>query len=351
LMNLLRGSGMTGLSGIPPIRENGIVRPLIKVQRSDILGFLSEQKIDHVLDATNQDTRFLRNRVRHSLIPELAAFYNPEIASALVRLGEIMRKDNAWINALVAEKRAGMTLEQGSQTIALSIAGLQKQPEGLKERVIRSAIGVIKGDLRRISHDHTAAVKDLLAGTGQGSRLHLPDQVLVRVEKDRVCFLKKDRPLRQGKHPAWADETPEFEYTVFQDGFTPHVWPEGDLRTVHIAETGAWFRFCREDADQLTDLSQGGQSTAFFDMDRIRFPVKVRNFRPGDRFTPLGMTGTQKVKTWFINNKIPLTDRKKCPILLSQGIIIWLAGCRQGAMARVTPETRRILKVELGKNP
>jgi tRNA(Ile)-lysidine synthase len=82
-------------------------------------------------------------------------------------------------------------------------------------------------------------------------------------------------------------------------------------------------------------------------MDSLQFPLVVRNFRPGDRFSPLGVSGTQKVKKYFIDHKIPGPQRRKCPLLLSHDKIIWIAGHRMDNCAKVVPATSRIIKAEL----
>ena len=88
-------------------------------------------------------------------------------------------------------------------------------------------------------------------------------------------------------------------------------------------------------------------SRAFFDRDCLRFPLVVRNFRPGDRFSPLGLNGTQKLKKYFSDHKIPACQRKKCPLLLSDGKIIWVAGHRIDNTVKLGPITRRVLMAEL----
>ena len=91
LMNMLRGAGPMGIAGIPPSREPGIIRPLIHVKRFQIKAYIKDNNLDYVEDASNQDTRFLRNRVRHELLPLLTEAYNPRVADALVRLATISR--------------------------------------------------------------------------------------------------------------------------------------------------------------------------------------------------------------------------------------------------------------------
>ena len=99
--------------------------------------------------------------------------------------------------------------------------------------------------------------------------------------------------------------------------------------------------------ESVPDFPHTGQNTGYFDMDEITFPLVLRNFRPGDRFTPLGMKGSQKVKKYFINNKIPVAERSKCLILLSKGNIIWVVSHRIDESVKVVPSTQNVLKVEL----
>ena len=97
----------------------------------------------------------------------------------------------------------------------------------------------------------------------------------------------------------------------------------------------------------LSDIYNAGQGVAFFDMEKISFPVIIRNYLPGDRFTPLGMEGSQKVAKYLINNKVPRKNRIKFPVVISNGKIIWLAGFVIDDSVRVTSVTGKILKAEL----
>jgi tRNA(Ile)-lysidine synthase len=116
---------------------------------------------------------------------------------------------------------------------------------------------------------------------------------------------------------------------------------------INIKETGVQLKFTQTHAENIPDLRKTGQQVAFFDMNRLTFPLIVRTFQPGDRFTPLGMTGTQKVKDFFINHKVPRSDRSRCPILLNRDKIIWIVGHRIDDSVKVTDATGDILKVEL----
>jgi tRNA(Ile)-lysidine synthase len=114
-----------------------------------------------------------------------------------------------------------------------------------------------------------------------------------------------------------------------------------------IKETGVRLRLSVISAKNIADIQNTGQQVAFFDMNSLTFPLVVRNFRHGDRFTPFGMTGSQKLKKFFINNKISRTERAICPVLLSANKIIWVVGHRQDEIGKVTQSTENVLKVQL----
>jgi tRNA(Ile)-lysidine synthase len=116
---------------------------------------------------------------------------------------------------------------------------------------------------------------------------------------------------------------------------------------VLIKEADVSINLCEIDVQDLPDIKETEANVAFFDLDRLLFPLLVRNLRPGDRFSPLGVNGTQKVKKYFINHKIPAAQRRICPLLLSGGNIIWIAGHRIDNAVKVSPQTRRVLKAEL----
>ncbi|MBW2620551.1 MAG: tRNA lysidine(34) synthetase TilS, partial [Deltaproteobacteria bacterium] len=115
LMNLFRGSGPLGISGIPPVRDGKIIRPLIRSNRSEIIAFLDKNGIKYISDSSNRDTRFLRNRIRHDLIPLLKTSYNPKITQNLNRLASIVRSEEEWIEDVIHPlfKKAVINIQDG----------------------------------------------------------------------------------------------------------------------------------------------------------------------------------------------------------------------------------------------
>lgn len=335
LMHLLRGSGPLGLAGIPPVRGEKIVRPLINVQRSEIIDYLTEKKLEYVIDTSNSDLNYQRNKLRHHLIPELLTAYNPRIRETLNRLASVMQSEDEWLDELIEPIFQQRLLSQETLEIRLSLREFEQLPLAARRRLIRRAILALKGDLRRITFKHVDAVIQM-AGTGPTTgHLDLPDRVGIQRNHQVLIISKKKDRLRSRGEDLRNQICPPYEYTINS--------PE----LVHIEETGAFIEFMEIGVEEVTEFAHTGQQTAFFDINKVKFPLNVRNFRPGDRFSPLGMAGTQKLKKFFINTKIPQEQRARCPLLVSNGKIIWVAGHRMDNSVKVSAETRRVLKAEL----
>jgi tRNA(Ile)-lysidine synthase len=335
LMNLLRGSGPLGLSGIAPVRDKKIVRPLIHLSRSEITDYISRNGLQFVNDASNADLRFRRNKIRHHLLPELKKSYNPRIVETLNRLGTIMRAEQQWIDGVVQPIFNRCVTARKADEISLSIPDVGLQVRAAQRRVVREAILAVKNDLRRVALWHVDAVLALMESGAVKGRLNLPDGIQVQKNAAELTIAR-----RHHVHP-------------FRKCSSSQSMPAGyryrmpGLGTLFIKEVNASITFAEIGVDELPDFKRSGSQLAFFDLERLRFPLMVRNVRPGDRFSPLGVNGTQKVKKYFINNKIPRAQRQKCPLVLSGGNIVWVAGHRIDGSVKVEPQTRRVLKAEL----
>lgn len=339
LLNLLRGSGPAGISGIPAIRGK-IIRPLIRTPRSEIMNFLKSQKIDYVIDQSNNDEQFTRNKIRHQLIPKLKSTYNPRISETLNRLGTILQSEEEWIGALVNPLFNQVLLQSNDQRIKLSISALLDVHMAAQRRIIRKAILKIKGDLRRISFSHIDAIILIINKNFTDANLDLPDQIRILKQADHLIIQKEPQNLRTAKPPVKNTKPPVFEYLVSRSAAE-------SPNTVYIHEIKTRILLNKTTPAQIQNLAGQGPLTAFFDWDTLQFPIVIRNFQPGDRFSPFGMTGTQKLKKIFNTHKINPLKRATTPIFLSSGMIIWVGGLRMADPVKITSETKTILKVEI----
>ncbi|MCF8044422.1 MAG: tRNA lysidine(34) synthetase TilS [Desulfarculaceae bacterium] len=197
LMNLLRGAGSTGLSGIPPVREEKIVRPLIQCTKKEILRFLDLLGQGFVTDSSNENGLFLRNRVRNHLVPILEKEYNPGIRKSLNRLADICKEDNDWMESQITARLEQILLNTEDDRVVFDLAGFNSGHPAEKRRLSRWAIRFVKGDLKRISLSHIDSIRTL-AATGEGGRsLDLPGRVRVAKDKNTLVFKKETLPLRE----------------------------------------------------------------------------------------------------------------------------------------------------------
>ncbi|MEH0018580.1 MAG: tRNA lysidine(34) synthetase TilS [Desulfobacter sp.] len=202
LMSLVRGTGPKGLCGISPVRENRIIRPLIQTSKADILEYLNQKEQAFVTDASNQDPAFLRNRVRHKLIPLLEEAFNPEIRTGLDRLSQILSIEDDFMSdqadAAFDKVRAIPPQRPAPGAgVALSAPGLSELHPALAGRVLRKGILQVKQDLRRITHSHIRDILTLAAGKNSGKSLDFPGQIRVYKKGGLIYIKKEEIPLRK----------------------------------------------------------------------------------------------------------------------------------------------------------
>ena len=335
LMNLLRGSGPLGLSGISPVRDNKIIRPLINLRRSEIMDYVAAKNLNYVTDSSNRDLKYHRNKIRVRLVPALKTEYNPKLIDSLNRLTAILGAEEEWIEDLIHPIYQDAILFKEKNNLWLSIPELNQQPIAVRRRIIRKAIRWVKGNLRRIAFTHIASACQLAQNGPTSGILDLPDRIRIRRDQHVLKICKEGVDLRRlDGHPSFSAMR-NYDYPLSGPG------------KIFIAEAEAHISFIEFPKTQSLDLQMSGNRIAFLDRDKIRFPLIIRNFRPGDRFWPLGSSGNQKLKKFFIDHKVSRIERTKCPIVLSRNKIIWVAGHRLDHAVRIGPQTQRILKAEL----
>lgn len=298
LLRLLRGSGGSGLSAMRPASVAGtLVRPLLCVSRCELEDYLRQRGIRWREDASNADTAFLRNRVRHELMPVLESF-NPAVTATLSQTAEIIAADEELLDSLATEAFARLFTVANSRGVA-SVAALLAESRALRLRLIRKGVSAAKGDLRRISFRHIAAIEALLSSPRPGAGLALPGGVKVKRLYGEIVFTT-------------AEAVP------IPAGFQLEIAAAG----VYELPCGGTLQVQRLQGSVVT----GSADTLVLDAATVSLPLTVRYFREGDRFTPLGMSGSKKLKDLFIDRKTPLELRRRTPLLLENGDIIWVCG-------------------------
>lgn len=189
IMRIIRGTGLRGLRGILPkssFKNLTIIRPLIGLRKQEILTWLKEKNISFCIDQSNQDIKFLRNRIRANILPQLEAI-NPAITSRVADLALNVGFDYDFVYNFSFEQFHKLKGQTTDSFISLNLAGLKQLHPSIFNNVIRIAIEEVKGDTRRIQQSHLNQIDELVRGPNNLASLHLPD-ILIRKEKASVLI-------------------------------------------------------------------------------------------------------------------------------------------------------------------
>ena len=327
LMNILRGTGLKGLTGIPQVRGS-IFRPFLGIHRKDLEIYLKEKDFSFRDDSSNSDKKYLRNRIRHELIPHLET-YNPGIKKSLKEMSGIAREEDSLLSQMTSDIFIQKIGECNEKNIVWNIEDFQSYPSALRKRLVREIFCRITGDMQAITGYHVQQIINLFNSPKAGKIINIPRGVTVTCSYESVLFSK----LIGG-----ISENEPLVTPIVVPGITELL--EGQIRRV---ETKIF-----TDKKVLSSLDPGRQ--AFFDLGKTGFVIQARFFRKGDRFYPLGMTGHKKLKSFFIDQKVPQSMRSKIPILTNaDDDIIWVYGQRISHLYRVTDKTKKVLLIEGNK--
>jgi tRNA(Ile)-lysidine synthase len=320
-MWFLRGAGLKGLGGMSPLHQivaDGesmtVIRPLLEVSKAEILQYLEEKHIDYRLDRTNQDVALLRNWLRLDLLPRIQQRLDARVPARLAQQAEIFRDEDAVLDGLARTSYRAM-LDRGS----LTRPALLNAAKAVQRRILRVWIEQTRGHLRGLEFVHIEDMLRLIErGPSQG-RLSVPggwemvrEYETLKLEKRvrsrrRVCY---DYPLK-----------PDTVLRIPEAGLELHC----DRTSAPVNETPA-------------DLME-----AVFDADNLRGALSVRNFRHGDRYQPLGMTGHKKIKDLFIEKRLTLSIRACWPLLVLGQEVLWIPGYGRSGTGCVSTKTTAVL--------
>lgn len=324
LMRLMRGTGLAGLAGIAPAVDGApcpIVRPLLGISGPDIRAWLDVEGLSFREDASNRDLRFLRNRIRAELLPELSRHYEPQIVAHLARLAGIVREDEDLLQGFVRELADEFILRKG-RDINLDLKTLPLLLPALARRVAREFLREIAGSLRDISYDDVASLLEL----GEGKELPLRKGLVLRREAGRLGIKKPAAPARP--------------YEVHWDG----------RRALVLDAAGLMLKGTRRKANVSSrSFKNDDRVGADLDAATLVFPLTVRTRKPGDLYRPLGAPGRKKLKEILRAKGIPAGARDRLPVVLSQGEIVWVPGLPASEKHKISRSTTSVFSIRLGK--
>lgn len=316
LMRLVRGTGSRGLAGIPAASEAcgmRIVRPLIDCRRADILSYVSERGLAWREDLSNRDPKYLRNRVRHELLPRLERDYNPNVRDALARLGQTLEAEDSYLSA-----QADAFLDGCLRGALLDRAAFARGHRALQRRAL---LALAQRQEAECPFARVDAAVDFILEAPAGKAFCSGEFWLLN-GRDSTDTAPESIPLDAPPEPVPVPGETLVLHTRIRTRVLESV-PGGDPRA-----------YC-------------GPTRQVLDAEAASDGLAVRRWTAGDRFTPLGMNGSRKLQDYFTDLRLPRRERVRQLLLVSGERILWVVGRAVDAGAAVGPGTKRVLEVEV----
>lgn len=302
LLNLIRGTGIKGLTGISP--KNGrVVRPLLGVTREEIEHYLRERTIGYVTDKTNNEDIYTRNFIRINILPKLQEI-NPSVKDAIYRTSQNLTEAEKVYQSAINEQIKNVFRDN-----IIDIAALKKTPSPLS----------VLFELLSPMGFHPSVIEDIAESLDAVSGKIFYAENL-RLIKDRNSFILDAMP-----------EKIEQSESVFIDKVTQEI-----TLPIHL-------KISIEAPHQIKKSNR----FLYADADKLSFPLELRKWQPGDWFIPFGMKGKKKLSDFFTDRKLNLKEKENAWVLLSGKNIVWVVGRRPDNRFRVTEHTKSVLKIEL----
>lgn len=368
IMRLMSGSGSGSLSGFKP--DSGkIIRPLFNHTKTEILDFAKTNKIDYREDSTNSDTKILRNFVRLKIIP-LIKERNISFAETIGTISEVLRKDDEYITQAAGSVYSNIALcENSGRKITFKAEDLKQLDNAILYRILKfSAQGASEGSeyinenfftkKTIVYNKHFKSFINLIHLNRPNSYFYITSFLAVRKEYDKIIieYAPMSSSFKSGRMdfelPApFLDGTGMtmdygYNYSINKDDFLKNA----EKYEIKIREIGQSFYIARlkanPDVIRENVLNKEPYFTSkekvYFDFGKITFPVTLRQFKEGDRFSPLGLNGRKKVKEYFIDKKVPVPARKILPLVNFGNEISWIPYFELGDNIKITKNTREI---------
>ena len=335
LLNVIRGTGLDGLSAMQATssREIGsgrvtLFRPLLSVNKSEILAYCAANDLDPRLDESNLSTEFTRNRIRLDLMHRLEQ-YNPSIRNALARLASSASMDLDFIQHEVG-RAAKDIVAADSHGTGIERERFSRLHPALAYHLLRHAVEIVKGDTNDLELQHVSQMFDMMSGAS-GKSMNLPGGLCFHVDYHFAHIRRID-----------ALDSP----VPAMDGASI------ELRVPGSVTKGKWIvssRFVEDGAKSIESPKDNSRLSERFDADAIGETPLLRTRKAGDTFQPLGLGSEKKLKDFMIDAHIPRRWRDSVPLVESRGRIAWVVGWRIADWAKISPRTRRVLEMRFEK--
>lgn len=318
LFNLIRGTGLKGLAGIPSVRGN-IIRPLLFATRDEIELYLKQCNQDFRIDSSNNQTDYDRNRIRHIILPEMLEI-NSGAVEHICQAAEVVRENYQYVEGLVSEKLDRLIEHYGnSDEISISITVLLNEELPIRRQLIHELLGRACGNKKDITAKHICAVEELLSQQ-TGKQLQLPYGLKVRVSYDKLLLSKE------------GNKSDDYCYEISDEAEI--TLPSGDRLCVNCFM-----------ADSSYNIPKNNY-TKVIDYDKIKDTLCLRNVQDGDYIIINKQGESKKLNRLFIDNKVDRQLRNSWPVVAVGHEIVWAIDLRYNEAYRVDDNTSRVMCLE-----
>ncbi len=306
LYNIIKGCGIAGLRGIPLVNDN-IIRPLLFATRQEIVSYAKENNLDWREDASNNNEKYNRNLIRHSVVPRLKQI-NPGIDKTMLRNATRYRALEELID---------------SEIDKVKIRHLSTTPEGYVLSTNWTAdqkggVIILEGVLKEFGFNYEQVSSVYSSLTSHSGKVFYSDGFKLNVDRSSIYI-----------YPISEDDDILIEIEEKDSGFEV-VGSVYEMTTLPVEK----FKMIKN------------PRFACLDFDKLVFPLKIRNWQQGDRFMPLGMNSKKKLSDFMIDEKIPVNLKSRVVLLESQNDIVWIAGYRIDNRYKITAQTKQVLIIE-----
>ena len=308
VMRICRGSGLTGLSGIRPVRGN-IIRPLIDCFRSEIEEYLSDNNQPFRTDSTNFEEDYTRNRIRLKVIPYLAKEINSAAMENIARSASLLRQEDEFLNSMAERYLEELCVGRQKNSVSVDSKRLLLLDTVMQRRIIRAGLVSVCADIKDVSAGHIDSVLGIAA---RGGHCDMPSGF----KADMSC----------GKLVLYHGESEniDFSYSLSMD------------RAVFVPECGLYFEMSKNPEKNVGKIKY--LYTKVFDCDKISINPVVRNRKNGDRIITNNSGGSKKLKDIFIDRKIPKVERDLIPVISAGEEVMSVLGIKDSV--RFLPDSR-----------
>jgi tRNA(Ile)-lysidine synthase len=325
ILRILRGTGPAGIQAMSPATAEGIIRPLLFVTRDAVLEYLQERGMEYRNDSTNFAPSCQRNFLRLKIFPLLREAFHPQIAQTIVRCADLAREEESWWASQIRSLWDDICLELSEGRCALDFGRMKRLHPALARRMLRLAIDKVKGNLSGVGLVHLEPLTELVSSARTGKSIRIPGGIEATRHGAKLIITSKERAA------------PEDRLDNVMDIHEPGNYIFGQFS----------FEFGFFDETKTCCLPGSGADCARMDPNKLKWPLQLRYRRTGDRFRPLGMTGSKKLQDFFTDSMVPKEERQKVPLLCDSEKICWVVGMRMDDRVKVEAHSKQIFVVKL----